>query len=727
MAEEEDDLEYLDINGSCTNNIINGATIPSDTSSEQRIAIDRSLSFTKIYSPPVYKPKTYNRIQTLILAYQSLGVVYGDLGTSPLNVLSSITLSHPSEEDLLGILSLIVWTTTVLVLIKYVFIVLHADDHGEGGTFALYSYLCRHINFSSKFTIRNTRLESDQNMRYYSQGSCIKSTTKRFLEGSTKAQTLLTFLVLLGTCMVIGDGALTPATCVESKVSTVANLLAVCVIVSVLSALQGIQTRSSKISQEDVVLLAVVLLVALFAFQSCGTSRVGFCFSPIMVTWFVLNAAVGIYNIIRYHPSILKGLSPLYIYKFFERRRKTAWDILGAVFLSITGAEAMFADLGHFNKRSIQLAFSLFVYPAVILTYAGEVAYLVQYPDQLSNAYYASIPEQIYWPMFFVSTLSAVVSSQSMISATFSIVKQSMALGCFPRVNIIHTSSKHEGQVYSPEINYILMVLCIGLVIGFKGGVQLSNAYGSHSTTMNAMRWGGGHLGHDHNDMFDDISDAGYLGYEFPSPVFLVVMFSWTYGRSKKSLYEEERKMSLTEIGQMLSTTNLYRPPGFCFFCTDLVNGIPPIVRRYIQHTNSVREIMVIITVRTLPIKSVLPEERLVVGKLGPEGVYRCLVQFGYKDSPGMDGEDFIALVVGKLCEISETTGEKRKLRLAEESGAVFVVGRTILKSNKKKGWFARFVIDYLYRFLQKNCRAAVSALVVPPESTLQIGMVYEI
>ncbi|KAE9464785.1 hypothetical protein C3L33_03307, partial [Rhododendron williamsianum] len=477
---------------------------------------------------------------------------------------------------------------------------------------------------------------------------------------------------------------------------------------------------------------------------------------------------------LQYHqiPSvILKGLSPLYIYKFFERRGKTAWDILGAVFLSITGAEAMFADLGHFNKRAIQWAFSLFVYPAVILTYAGEVAYLVQYPDQLSNAYYASIPEQIYWPMFIVSTLSAVVSSQSMISATFSIVKQSMALGCFPRVNIIHTSSKHEGQVYSPEINYILMVICVGLVVGFKGGVQLSNAYGKPlSNNTDFLRnkfpeWffprGGGHLGHDHNDMFDDISDAGYLGYEFPSrmrlflpilliegafmtsllnkipqggwvpfaisAVFLVVMFSWTYGRSKKSLYEEERKMSLTEIGQMLSTTNLYRPPGFCFFCTDLVNGIPPIVRRYIQHTNSVREVMVIITVRTLPIKSVLPEERLVVGKLGPEGVYRCLVQFGYKDSPGMDGEDFIALVVGKLSEISETTGEKWKLRLAEESGAVFVVGRTILKSNKKKGWFARFVIDYLYRFLQKNCRAAVSALIVPPESTLQIGMVYEI
>ncbi|KAH7856095.1 hypothetical protein Vadar_032660 [Vaccinium darrowii] len=569
-------------------------------------------------------------------------------------------------------------------------------------------------------------------MRYYSQRSCLQSRTKKFLEGSTKAQTLLTFLVLLGTCMVIGDGALTPATCV-------------------LSALQGIKTRSTKISQGEVVLLSVVLLVALFAFQSAGTSKVALSFSPIMVTWFVTNAAIGIYNIITYHPSILKGLSPHYIYKFFALRGKIAWDILGAVFLSITGAEAMFADLGHFNKRAIQLAFSLFVYPAVILTYAGEAAYLVQYPEQISDAYYASIPEKIYWPMFVVSTLSAVVSSQSMISATFSIVKQSMALGCFPRVNMIHTSSKHEGQVYSPEINYILMVLCIGLVVGFKGGVQLSNAYGvvviwvmiittCLMTLVMLVIWDTNFLlvcafffpyilieGAFMTSLLNKIPQGGWVPFAI-SAVFLAVMFSWTYGRSKKSIYEAERKMSLTELDQMLSTTNLCRPTGLCFFCTDLINGIPPIIRHYIQNTNSLREIMVIITVRTLPIKTVLPEERLVVGKLGPEGVYRCLVQFGYKDSPRlMDGDDFVALVVGKLCEITETTGEKWRLRLAEGSGAVFVVGRTILKSNKENGWFARFVIDYLYRFLQKNCRAAVSTLVVPPESTLQIGMVYEI
>ncbi|KAL2527398.1 Potassium transporter 9 [Abeliophyllum distichum] len=348
--------------------------------------VERTMSITRTYQqPPRRKVEEYPAVQTLLLAYQSLGVVYGDLGTSPVN--------------------------------------------------------------------------SDEDMTYYSRGSSLRTRTRKFLETSPTAQNFLTILVLLGTCMVIGDGALTPATCV-------------------LSALQGIQSRSSKITQDHVVWISVVLLIALFAFQHCGTSKVGFSFSPIMLLWFVSNVSIGTYNIIKYHPSILKAVSPHYIVKFFSRNTKTAWDLLGAVFLSITGAEAMFADLGHFNKRAIQLGFSFVVYPALILTYAGETAYLVKHPEKISDAYYSSLPDPVYWPMFVISTLAAVVASQSMISASFSIVKQSLALGCFPRVNIIHTSSQHEGQVYSPEINYILMILTVGLVVGFKGGVELANAYG---------------------------------------------------------------------------------------------------------------------------------------------------------------------------------------------------------------------------------------------------------
>ncbi|CAL5405239.1 unnamed protein product [Camellia sinensis] len=613
---------------------------------------DRTTSFFHLYQPHPRKPKVYTRenfpneyhsVQTVLLAYQSLGIVYGDLGTSPLYVFSSIRLSNPGEEDLLGIFSLIFWTLTSIALIKYVFVVLRADDHGEGGTFALYSFLCRHINFQSKLTIQNTRLDSDAKMKYYALGSRMKSKTKELLERSSAAQSFLSFVVLLGTCMVIGDGAFNSCH-------------------YVLSALQGIQSVSSSITQKHVIIMAVVLLVALFIFQQCGTSKVSSSFSPIMLMWFGSNIAIGVYNIVKYEPSVFKALSPHYIIIFFSRNGVTGWTLLGAIFLCITGAEAMFADLGHFNKNSIQLAFSSFVYPALVITYAGEAAYLIKHPHRMGNAFYSSIPEPVYWPMFVVSTLAAIVASQSMISATFSIVKQSLALGCFPRVNMVHTSSKHEGQVYSPEINYTLMIICIALVVGFQDGVQLGNAFGvvvvwvmiittCLITLVMLVIWDTNLIlvsgfftifvtieGVYMTSLLNKVPQGGWAPFAI-SAFFLTVMLSWTYGRSQKSIYEAQQKMSLPELDDTLSSASVQRPQGICFFCTDLVNGIPPIIRRYIHHANSVRKIMVIVTVRTLPITTVLPEERLVVGKLGLDGVYRCLVQFGYKDLPSMEGD----------------------------------------------------------------------------------------
>ncbi|XP_073306413.1 potassium transporter 26-like [Primulina huaijiensis] len=691
----------------------------------------RTMSFTRIYQPLQKLEKEYPAMQTLLLAYQSLGIVYGDLGTSPVNVFSATNQTNLSEDDLIGTLSLIIWTLTIVVFIKYVFIVLQANDHGEGGTFALYSYICRHISFRSKFSIQNTRLESDFDMVHYGRGSPLSTKTKEFLEKNTTAQNCVTILVLLGTCMVIGDGALTPATCV-------------------LSALQGIQSLSTEITQDHVVWISVVLLIALFSLQRCGTSKVSFLFSPIMLIWFATNVSIGVYNIIKHHPSVIKAVSPHYIVKFFRRNGKIAWNLLGSVFLGITGAEAMFADLGHFNKRAIQLAFSLVVYPSLILTYAGETAYLVKNPEKITDAYYSSLPNRVYWPMFVISTLAAIVASQSMISASFSIVKQSLALGCFPRVNIIHTSSKHEGQVYSPEINYFLMLLTVGLVVGFKGGVQLANAYGVVviwvmiittflTTLVMLVIWKTRVVlvlcfffpyivieGIFMTSLLNKIPQGGWVPFAI-SAFFLLVMLSWTYGRSKKTEYESENKMSIQELDQILSSNIIHRTRGTCFFFTDLVNGIPPIIRRYIQHTNSVREVMVIVTIRTLPIKTVLPEERLNVGKLGNQGVYRCLVQFGYNDSQEMEGVDYIALVIAKLQELVDDSDEIRMLESAARDEVVFAVGRTILKANRDSGIVARLTIDHIYRFLQKNSRSAVSTLGTPPEKTLQVGMLYEI
>ncbi|CAK9138454.1 unnamed protein product [Ilex paraguariensis] len=400
----------------------------------------------------------------------------------------------------------------------------------------------------------------------------------------------------------------------------------------------------------------------------------------------------------------------------------------------------------------VHFSFSFIVYPAMVLAYAGETAYLIKHPDKITDAYYSSVPKPVYWPMFILSNLAAIVASQSMISACFSIVKQSQALGCFPRVHIIHTSSKHEGQIYCPEINYTLMILCIGLVIGFRDGVALANAYGAVviwvmiittclTTLVMLLVWNTHVLliltffvpyilieGVFMTSLLTKIPQGGWVPFAI-SAFFLTVMFSWLYGRSRKSAYEAERKMSLGELNQMLARNTVYRASGTCFFYTDLVNGIPPIIRHYIQHTSSVHETMVIVTFRTLPVKKVLPEERFNVGKLGSDGVYRCLVQFGYNDSQSIAvaGDEFVASVLAKLKEHAESTGEIERLDSAAEKGVVFVIGRTILKTNRNNGWFVRFIIDYLYRFLQKNCRPELSIHEVPPGKTLQVGMLYEI
>ncbi|XP_073010882.1 potassium transporter 26-like [Typha latifolia] len=711
---------------------------------EESNTTQRNLSFGSAYKMPQRTPMKFTTMQNLLLGYQSLGVVYGDIGTSPLYVFSSITLPNLGETDILGVMSLIFWTLTMMALVKYVFIVLRADDHGEvltifsqlcvqlmgiGGTFALYSILRQRINFKGKMIMPLTRLESDHNLKFHSKRRRLQSQAQRFLEGSSKAQTMITYVVLLGTCMLIGDGALTPA-------------------ISVLSAVQGIQSRSSKITQEHVVILSVIILFILFLFERLGTSKVGFAFSPVMLLWFSSTAAIGLYNIIKWYPTIFKAVSPHYIYLFFAKNKRQGWELLGAIILCITGAEAMFADLGHFNKRAIQLAFSTVVYPSLLLGYAGQAAYMIKNPGDLSKGFYSTMPEPIFWPMFVIATLAAVVASQSLISASFSIIRQSMALGCFPRVTMIHTSDKYEGQVYSPEVNYFLMILCILITVGFKGGPEIGQAYGVAviwvmlittflMTVVMTVIWETniilialfflvfiGIEGTYMTSLLNKIAEGGWVPFAI-SAIFVAITLSWTYGRSKKSAYEASKKMKRQEFDQLVARSS--RVPGACFFCTDLINGVPPIVRHYVQHIGSLRQVMVFITVRILPVRSVLPSERFLVAKLGPNGVYRCLVQYGYMDSHNMGGDEYAESVIAALEEIATDAVEVEMLHSALDSGAIFVLGRIILKMDKKHGWFKHFAVDNLYRFLQKNFRSNVATLRIPPGKILQVGMLYEI
>ncbi|KAK9141056.1 hypothetical protein Scep_010737 [Stephania cephalantha] len=398
-------------------------------------------------------------VAVMQLAFQSIGVVYGDIGTSPLYVFSSTFSDRiPTKNNILGALSLIIYSLTLFPLIKYVLVVLRANDNGDGGTFAMYSLICRHARVSA---IPSTQLqgEDEMNLSAYKLNINPNKNLKRAkkikeaMERSGFAKKCLLVVALLGTCMVIGDGIFTPC-------------------ISVLSAVDGAKKIHASIS-------SVAILVVLFSVQRFGTDKVGYAFAPAIVVWYLFIGIVGIYNLIQHDPTVLKAFNPMYIFKYFKEDNKQAWISLGGVILCMTGTEAMFADLGHFSVRSIQIAFTGLVYPCLVSTYVGQAAYLSKFPHNVNDAFYKSTPESVYWPMFAAAVLASIIASQAMISATFAIVKQSMSLGCFPRVRVIHTSHKHEGQVYIPEVNYLLMFACVLVTAAFKNTTKIGNAYGN--------------------------------------------------------------------------------------------------------------------------------------------------------------------------------------------------------------------------------------------------------
>ncbi|KAJ7558578.1 hypothetical protein O6H91_04G046900 [Diphasiastrum complanatum] len=702
----------------------------------------------------------------LMSAYQSLGVVYGDLGASPLYVFPAIRqLESPDEKDLLGIMSLVFWTLTLVGLIKYVLIVLLADDHGEGGTLALYSLLCQHAKIGGSVGKQYSYLESDMNLIYLAHPTQSTASmsfhfkVKIFLENSRIAQRALLITIMVGTCMVIGDGALTPA-------------------ISVLSAISGLRVSQPSIDKNLIVVISCIILVGLFLVQSLGTSKMSFLFSPIMVLWFLTTPIIGLYNIIKYYPGVFKSLSPHYAFLFFSRNDTVGWKGLGAISLCVSGAEVMFADMGHFNRRSIQVAFSLFVYPSLILTYAGIIAYLIKHPQELHEGFYKSIPTPVYWPMFVIATLAAIVASQALISATFSIIKSAIALGCFPRVKLIHTSPSHAGHVYSPEVNYILMVFCVVVVIVFQDGEQIGNAFGvalmfvmiittllvavvmlvvwntSLSLILIFLAIFGLIEGFYLTAVLNKIRSGGWLPIVV-SAILLSIMLCWNHGRQIKYEFESQNKMGSEELGDLIVSSGVMRVPGLCFFYSDLVFGLPPIIGHYVRNVNALHNVIIMMTIRCIPVKTVLPRERFVVSSGKLRGLYRCVARYGYMDTVSMEGNDFMDQVVQSIVEYLRSKydidsrhmqGEHadvefhdrlqnrwmyeellHELEMAREKPPVHVVGQRSLKTGKNTSWFESIAIDKLYFLLQNTSRSAMASFELPSSNLLQVGMVYEL
>ncbi|XP_078436341.1 potassium transporter 2 [Wolffia australiana] len=724
----------------------------------------------------------------LLLAYQSLGVVYGDLSISPLYVYKStfaedITHSETNEE-IFGVLSFVFWTLTLIPLCKYVFIVLRADDNGEGGTFVLYSLICRHADVS----LLPNRQRADEEVSTYRLESPPESRrrplVKAFLEKHKKLHTLLLIVVMLGTCMVIGDGVLTPA-------------------ISVFSAVSGLELSMSKSHHEyAVVPITCVVLIGLFALQHYGTHRVGFIFAPVVLAWLLCISVLGMYNIAHWNPQVYKALSPYYMYKFLRKTKKSGWMSLGGILLCMTGSEAMFADLGHFSYTAIQIAFTLLVYPALILAYMGQAAYLSKH-HRIDSSYqigfYVSVPECVRWPVLGIAILASVVGSQAIISGTFSIINQSQILSCFPRVKVVHTSDKIHGQIYIPEINWMLMLLCISVAVGFRDTKHLGNASGlavitvmlvttSLMSLVMILCWHKPPLLALCFLLFFGSIEALFFsaslikfreGAWVPmllALILMTVMFVWHYATIKKYEFDLHNKVSL----DWLLALGAARVPGIGLVYTDLISGVPANFSRFVTNLPAFHQVLVFVCVKAVPVPFVPPGERFLVGRVGPAAhrSYRCIVRYGYRDVH-QDVNAFEEQLVASLAEfvrraghvvvgdealsvvalppvmdeslhhasvsIDEGKTKKRRVRFvleeeeddllvkeeleeiakAQESGTAFILGHSHVKAKPGSSLVRRAAINVGYNFLHRNCRGPDVYLRVPPASLLEVGMVY--
>lgn len=619
--------------------------------------------------------------KTLRLAFQCVGVLYGDIGTSPLYVYSSTFTSGTGgvghTDDLLGVLSLIIYSFILFTMVKYVYIALRANDDGDGGTFALYSLISRHAKVSlvpnqqAEDELRVVGEEEDPKrslsrrrrglatLQLASPAAMRAQRVKELLETSKPVRVSLFLLTILATAMVISDACLTPA-------------------ISVLSAVGGLKEKAPHLTTDQIVWMTVAILIGLFAVQRFGTDKVGYIFAPIIILWLLLIGAVGVYNLLKHDISVLRAFNPKYIYDYFHRNNKSAWVSLGGVLLCFTGTEALFADLGYFSIRSIQLSFAFFLVPSVLLCYAGQAAFLRKYPEEVANTFYRSTPEILFWPTFVLAILASIIGSQAMISCAFATISHSQALGCFPRVKILHTSKQYQGQLYIPEVNLFLAFAACVVTVAFKTTVVIGEAHGICVvlvmlittlllTVVMLLVW---KVNLVWVAVFFSVfaaSESVYLSsvlYKFLhggyipvviSAALMAVMTVWHYVHVKRYEYELERAVSPDRVVEILDGAGdrLRRVPGVGLFYTELVQGIPPVFPHLIDKIPSIHAVLLFVSVKHLPVPHVDVSERFLFRQVGAcsdreHRMYRCVARYGYRD-PLEEARDFVASLVERL------------------------------------------------------------------------------
>ncbi len=556
------------------------------------------------------------------LSIAALGIVFGDIGTSPLYAIKECFYGEygisVSAENILGVLSLIFWALTVVVSIKYLVFVLNANNNGEGGIMALTSLV------NPKASGRSGR--------------------ERF------------FLITIGifaAALLYGDGMVTPA-------------------ISVMSALEGLEVVTTKFSPL-VVPMTIAILVVLFIFQYKGTARVGGLFGPIVFIWFIVLALSGAYHI-KDNFGVFAALNPVYGFDFFVRNRLHGFMVLGSVFLVVTGAEAMYADMGHFGKLPIRLTWSLIVFPALLLNYFGQGALLLNHPEFIKNPFFSMMPHYLLIPAVILATMATIIASQAVITGSFSLTSQAVEMGYLPRLKIVHTSASQEGQIYVPIINWILMIATIGLVLGFKSSTKLAGAYGVAVTStmlvttilfsvvaVERFKWSrlkvyslcGVFFVVDLMFFFANVGKITH-GAWFPllvGGIFFTLLITWKKGREILSKRYKDNVVKLDEFKHSEMFENAHKVRGDAFFLAGTPNVVPGALMHNIAHNKVLHSQIILLHFVTESVPRVPNDEKIEVRDLG-SGFRYVVARYGF-----MEDKNFmntVALIKQNGIELNE-------------------------------------------------------------------------
>jgi len=631
------------------------------------------VTAAKAPAPPTDAPHSRARAA---LALAALGVVYGDIGTSPLYAIRECFHGPhavaASEGNILGVLSLVIWSLVLVVSVKYVVVILRADNRGEGGILAL------------------TTLVTDPKPRSF-----------RLRSGS-----MLMLLGLFAAALLYGDGVITPA-------------------ISVLSAVEGIEIATPALAAWTVP-ITLVVLVTLFLVQSRGTARVGALFGPIALLWFAVLAALGVHSVTR-TPAVLAAFNPLWAIHFFREQGVHGIVVLGSVFLVATGAEAIYADLGHFGATVIRRTWFAVALPALLLNYLGQGALLLRDPSAAEHPFYLLVPASLLVPVLLIATLATCIASQAVITAAFSLTWQAIQLGYLPRLQVRHTSEAERGQIYIPEINYLLLALTVLVVAIFRTSAALAAAYGIAVTstmvitsillffvlkhrlgrsTLTAAVIAGGFLAIDLLFFAANALKVVQGGW-FPlvlALVIVVVMTTWATGRRLLTARLRERSVSFDEIAALAGEHRPLRSRRTAVFMSRELDRVPPALWRIVEHLDVLPERSILVRVTTAPVPRVPETDRFELTQ-GAHGVHRVAVRYGFMEEPD------IPAVVARLRE--------RGLDV-DPAEVVYVLGRETILATERRGmavWRER-----LFGFLSRNAARATAFYRLPPLQVIEVG-----